>query len=77
MDESLFIKHALQIRKQKNSKEELINYIKDKTGIELEENMITSTKKVVTFTVSSVLKQKLHQKNISKVLEEKGYSTRF
>lgn len=73
MDESFFIKHLIQIKKQKNSKEELLLYIKEKTGIELEEIMITISKKIVTFTVSSVIKQKLHQKNISKILEDKGY----
>jgi hypothetical protein len=35
--------------------------------------MITISKKIVTFTVSSVIKQKLHQKNINKILEDKGY----
>lgn len=77
MDSSLFVKHLLQIKKQKNSKEEVLNYIKEITGIELEEEMIIISKKQITFTVSSVLKQKLHQKNINKVLEEKGYQTRF
>ncbi len=77
MDESLFVKHLIQIKKQKNSKEELLTYIKETTGIELEEGMITVSKKQVMFTISSVLKQKLHQKNINKVLEEKGYSARF
>lgn len=73
MDESLFIKHLVQIKKQKNSKEEVINYIKEKTGIELEELNITVSKKQITFNISSTIKQKLHQKNINKVLEEKGY----
>jgi hypothetical protein len=77
MDESLFIKHLIQIKKQKNSKEGLLTYIKEKIGIELQEEMITISKKTVTFTVSSVIQQKLHQKNISKVLEEKGYVCRI
>lgn len=77
MDESLFIKHLIQIKKQKNSKEEILIYIKETTDIELEEEMITVSKKQVKFNVSSVLKQKLHQKNVSKVLEEKGYITKF
>ncbi len=77
MDESLFVKHLIQIKKQKNSKEEIINYIKENTGIELSGEMITILKKQISFNVSSVVKQKLHQNNINKVLEEKGYSTRF
>ncbi len=77
MDESLFIKHLIQIKKQKNSKEEILNYIKEKTNIELTDEMITVSKKQITFTISSVIKQKLHQKNITKVLEEKGYICRM
>ncbi len=73
MDESLFVKHLIQIKKQKNSKEEVINYIKEKTGIELSGEMINISKKQISFTISSVLKQKLHQNNIIKILEEKGY----
>lgn len=77
MEESFFVKYAIQIKKQKNSKEEVICYIKEKTGIELQEGMITVSKKQILFQISSVMKQKLFQKNITKILEEKGYTTRF
>lgn len=77
MDESLFVKHFLQIKKQKNTKEEVLVCIKEKTGIELQEEMITVSKKQVVFQISSVIKQKLFQKNITKILEEKGYTTKF
>lgn len=73
MDESLFIKHLVNIKKQKNNKEEVILYIKEKTGIELSESMITLSKKEVTLHLSSVVKQKLFQKNIEELLKEKGY----
>lgn len=77
MDESFFVKYAIQIKKQKNSKEEIISLIKDSTGIELGEDMFTLTKKQIVFHVSSVMKQKLFQKNSVKVLEEKGYMIKF
>lgn len=77
MEESFFVKYAIQIKKQKNSKEEVICYIKEKTGIELEEGMITVSKKQILFQISSVMQQKLFQKNITKILEENGYTTRF
>lgn len=77
MDESFFVKYAIQIKKQKNSKEEVLLHVKEKTGIELREEMFTITKKQIAFTVSSVMKQKLFQKDIISVLEEKGYTTRF
>lgn len=77
MDESLFIKHLTQIKKQKNSKDEVLQHVKEKTGIELEEGMIVISKKQVSFVISSTIKQKLFQKNIIKILEEKGYTTKF
>jgi hypothetical protein len=77
MDESFFAKYALQIKKRNDSKDEIINYIKEKTGILLESETITLSQKKITFQISSVLKQKLFQKNIVKVLEEKGFQVRF
>lgn len=73
MDESLFIKHLFQIKRQKESKEEILSYIKEKTGIELEEGMITVSKNKITFQVSSIVRQRIFQKGIIKLLEEKGY----
>ncbi len=77
MDESFFVKYAIQIKKQKNSKEEVLLFIKERTGIELQEEMITISKKQITFTVSSIVKQRLHQKNVNSLLEEKGYTVKF
>lgn len=77
MDESLFLKHFLQIKKQKDSKDEVLSYIQEKTDIVLQNEMISVSKKQITFQVSSVIKQKLFQKNINKILEEKGYVVRF
>jgi hypothetical protein len=77
MEESLFSKHILQIKKQKNKKEEVINFIKEKTGIFLQSEDITITKKNITFSTSSVVKQKLHQKNIQTILLEHGYTSKI
>lgn len=77
MEESFFLKYLNTIKKQKNSKEEIIVYIKEQTGIEIEEISITLSKKQIVFQVSSVVKQKLHQKNITKALESKGYQVRM
>jgi hypothetical protein len=77
MDESFFVKYAIQIKKQKNSKEEVLLFIKERTGIELQEEMITISKKQLTFTVSSIVKQRLYQKNVNSLLEEKGYTVKF
>lgn len=74
MDLSLFQKHFAQINRQKNNKEEVINLIKEKTGIDLDESMITLSKKEVTLHLSSVMKHKLFQKNVEEVLKEKVFT---
>ena len=74
MDESFFTKHLIEIKRRKNNKEEILLHIKEKTGIELDEDMFSLSKKDITLHVSSVMKQKLHQKNITSVLQEKGFT---
>ena len=74
MDQSLFTKHIVNIKKQKNNKEEVLLYIKEKTNIGLEEKDIVLSKKQVKLNISSVIKQKLFQKNIAGLLKEKGYT---
>ncbi|MBP6948470.1 MAG: hypothetical protein KBC41_01275 [Candidatus Pacebacteria bacterium] len=77
MDESFFLKYSLQIKKQKDSKEEVLLLIKEKTGILLDDSMITLLKKNITFSVSSVIKQKLFQKDVSGILKENGYTIKL
>ena len=74
MDQSLFTKHLVNINKQKNNKAEILLYIKEKTNIVLEEKDIVLSKKQVKLNISSVIKQKLFQKNITGLLKEKGYT---
>ena len=74
MDESLFKKHLINIKKQKNNKEEIVLFIKDHIGIEIDESMFTISKKEITFNLSSVIKHKLFQKNIEELLKQKGYT---
>ena len=77
MEESLFDKYIINIKKQKNNKEEISLYIKEKTNIELEEKEIILSRKQIKLIVSSVIKQKLFQKNIIEILKEKGYSLKI
>jgi hypothetical protein len=74
MDESLFKKHLTHIKHQKNKKEEIISYIKEHIKIELNETDFILSKKEITFNLSSVIRQKLFQKNIEGLLKEKGYT---
>jgi hypothetical protein len=74
MDESLFKKHLINIKRQQDKKEEVIFYIKEKTGIEIEGKDLIISKKEITFNLSSVIRQKLFQKNLENLLKEKGYT---
>lgn len=77
MDESLFVKHFLQIKKQKDSKEEIISFLEEKIGISCSQSEFTISKKEITFQISSVKKAKLLQKKVKELLEEKGYKVRL
>lgn len=73
MDEGLFKKHLINIKKRENSKDEILIYIKEKTGVILEKKEIVVSKNKITLNISSVVKQKLFQKNIIILLKEIGY----
>jgi len=74
MDPSLFNKHLQHIQTHIDSKKELILYIQERTGIALNYKALTLSKKEVTFHLSSALKQKMFQKNITAILKEKGFN---
>lgn len=74
MDEALFKKHLTNIKKQKNNKEEIVLFIKEKIGIDIDESTFTISKKEITFNLSSVIKHKLFQNNLEELLKQKGYS---
>ena len=59
MDEGLFRKHILHIQKQKDSKDELLLFIKERTNITLEFSEINVSKKEVSVHTSSVKRSKL------------------
>lgn len=77
MDEGLFRKHILHIQKQKDSKDELISFVKEKTNITLESQEISLSKNVVIIYTSSVKKSKLIQSKLKEFLGEKGYQLKI
>ena len=77
MDAHFFEKHLLHIYKKTTEKKELILYIQTKTNLSLKEDELQITKKKVVFIVSSAMKTKLIQKNISFILQEKGYTIKI
>ena len=74
MDLGLFKKYSAQIEKQSASKQELLTYIFEKTGISLSSEEILIVKKKITLQTSSVKKSKLLQKSLTSFLQEKGYT---
>ena len=74
MDKNLFSKYTQQIKKQSNKKQEILSYIKEKTGIEIFETEIEIKKTIISFYISSSKKNTLHQKKIQEILKEKGYT---
>ncbi len=76
MDESFFKKYAKQLEIHKSDKQEIIDIVKDISGIVLPEEMFSLSKKQITFHISSVVKQRLFQKKVIEGLEEKGYMVR-
>lgn len=77
MDESLFLKHVLQIKKQEKSKKEVLNCIEEITGILLNQEEIIVSKKNITIQTSSVKRSFLVQKKIQEKMKEKGYTVRL
>jgi hypothetical protein len=73
MDEGLFKKYSVSIKNQQDSKKEIIEYIKEKTGVVLTSEEVSLSKKEITVFTTSVKKSRLSQKNIKALLEEKGY----
>lgn len=73
MNEGLFKKHIEQILLRENSKQKIIDTLKDKTGIELEGSEISLAKKVITISTSSVKKAALLQKGSKDLLQGLGY----
>lgn len=76
MDEGLFARHAVQLRKRKDVKVEIIGLVKKETGIVLQEDEFSISKKHVTLYLSSVKKSMLASKNIKALLESRGYTLR-
>lgn len=69
MDESLFAKHFQSIKNQKNKKEEVINLIKNETGVGLSNEEIIISKNAVEIQTTSVKRSKLTQKNVKEALK--------
>lgn len=77
MDQGLFKKHIINLQKIKDEKQEVLNLIKELSGVYLQDNEILVSKKNITIQTSSVKRSFLLQKKVKEFLKEKGYETRI
>jgi hypothetical protein len=73
MNEGLFEKYSKVIKKRQSEKEEILTLLKEITGVLFNEDEIVIKNKIISFSVSSVKKTILLQKNIQPKFQEKGY----
>jgi hypothetical protein len=74
MDQGLFKKHILTIQKVEDNKQEICSYIKERTGLLIQEKDVLISGKKIVIHVSSVVRSFLIQKNIEGLIQEKGYT---
>lgn len=74
MEEGLFTKHLLALKQRSDSKEKIIAAVFEKTGVQIEKEELTVSKKQVKLSLSSVKRSILFQKGIQEILQSLGYS---
>lgn len=74
MDQGLFAKHIHTVLTRNSKKQEIISFLLEKTGIQVNEEEFTLSKKKISFTTSSVKKTALIQKGTEALLQSLGYS---
>ncbi len=73
MDNSLFKKHLKIFNERDKDKNTIIEHIKNKTKIVLNENEIKIEKKKVSLNISSIKKAELYKHKLEERLEEIGF----
>lgn len=74
MDQGLFAKYLRKIESHTKNKEELISFLTEETGIEVEDRELSLEGKKIHLAISSVKKASLLKKGIRSLLEQKGYT---
>lgn len=77
MNEGLFTKYVRVLEVKNKKKKEVLKLLQEIVGILFLEEEVEINKKVISFTISSVKKSILLQKNIKLKLQEKGYSIKI
>lgn len=73
MDQGLFSKHIKKFQEILDNKNYIIKIIKEYTGVILNENEVTISKKEIIINTTSVKKNILVQKNYKDILNKKGF----
>lgn len=73
MEEGLFLKYKKTIQNKIDERGEICKEILEKTGIDMDVKNISIIKKEITINTSSVIKNKLIQKNIKNIIFKNGY----
>ena len=77
MNEGLFKKYTKVLTQKYEEKENVLFLIKEITGIILTIKEVEINKKIISFSISSVKRNILLQKNIQSKLQEKGYQIKL
>jgi len=75
MDQGLFGKYRREINTRKNTINEIIDCIKELTGVVLDPSEIVLKKKTISFQTSSVKKSILQTTKCKEILHQKGFTT--
>ena len=73
MDQGLFHKYAVTIKKEHDKKEELLMFIEKEIGVRLLPEEVIIQKNKISFQVSSVVRILIQKKSIGEFLKQKGY----
>lgn len=73
MEGGLFKKYELRIQKNKDQKKEVLDYIKEISGIDLSEKEIQLEKNKIKIQTSSAKKAHLLRTKTKEFLQEKGF----
>ncbi len=77
MNEGLFKKYTKVLTQKYEEKEDVLVLIKEITGIILTTKEVEINKKIISFSISSVKRNILLQRNIQSKLQEKGYQIKL
>lgn len=77
MEGNLFAKYKHHIDTRNSFKRSLVLYIKDVTGVIVDESCIEVTGMKIHLNITSVQKNKLHKKHIQDLLGHEGYTLSY